>query len=291
MMKKQFLRLMMILALCSLSACHMTFNFTDKTENSSPSSAATHSSAESVTSKNESRLPTDSTVSENTSSEVPVPETSTNEKTKDYSAYLGIYRYNDEVIEVREVTDRTVSGIYVYQTSAGAYGSRELMCTVEKTEPFTVSELFQNGGSEKIYYTFSDNQITADYPDGWWENRTFIFVCGLDQTDRIDHPYYSGNNTSEHITNEKEHLSFYGIWIAASKDKADCEKVVSDMQKKGFAAAIYQTDDWSGLNSEHWYVVSAGEYASETEADNSLQQIREAGYEDAYVKYTGDWQG
>ncbi len=85
------------------------------------------------------------------------------------------------------------------------------------------------------------------------------------------------------------HSPFYGIWVSASKDKSECDSIAADLQSKGFAAGVYETTDWSNLNTEHWYVVSAGEFESEGAAGYVMPNVQALGYEDAYVKYTGDW--
>ena len=84
---------------------------------------------------------------------------------------------------------------------------------------------------------------------------------------------------------------FYGIWITASKDITDVQNVVTEARNRGLNAGLYITTDWSNLNPEFWYVASAGEYASEASANAALPNIQAAGYGDAYVKYTGSWQG
>ncbi len=87
------------------------------------------------------------------------------------------------------------------------------------------------------------------------------------------------------------HSPFYGIWLTASKDRSDCEAEVEELQDFGYDADVYETTDWDNLNSEHWYVVSAGEYSSKKSAQSVLSDLKDDGYTDGYVKYTGDWIG
>ena len=106
---------------------------------------------------------------------------------------------------------------------------------------------------------------------------------------------YTGNWQSGGNTGTKRNVSvpspFYGIWITASKDITDVQNVVTEARNRGLNAGLYITTDWSNLNPEFWYVASAGEYASEASANAALPNIQAAGYGDAYVKYTGSWQG
>lgn len=87
-----------------------------------------------------------------------------------------------------------------------------------------------------------------------------------------------------------EAAPFYGIWCTASKDYAEAESSAYYISQQGFNAQVFVTTDWSNLNSEKWYVVSAGVYSTEEEANAALPGVRSI-YADAYVKYSGRWQG
>ena len=81
---------------------------------------------------------------------------------------------------------------------------------------------------------------------------------------------------------------FYGIWVYASKSQDDAEEYSHTVSSNGFNAYVEVTTDWNNLNTEKWYVVTAGKYASENEAQNKLDDIK-AYYPDAYVKYSGEY--
>ena len=81
---------------------------------------------------------------------------------------------------------------------------------------------------------------------------------------------------------------FYGIWVSASKNYDDAKKTAGELSLNGFDGYIEDTTNWSNLNSEKWYVVTAGRYASEKEANNKLAEVKKY-YPDAYVKYSGDY--
>ncbi len=84
---------------------------------------------------------------------------------------------------------------------------------------------------------------------------------------------------------------FYGIWVAAFKEEQNAKNAVSELQKKGFDAVMLVSSQWSNLNQEKWYVVSAGSYATMDAAQKDLPSVQAAGYSDAYIKHTGDWKG
>ena len=81
---------------------------------------------------------------------------------------------------------------------------------------------------------------------------------------------------------------FYGVWCGASKDEAGAENIATVLREKGLPADIYITTDWSDLNVEKWYVISAGTYDSKEEAEQVLLRVKDY-FENAYVKYSGKW--
>ncbi len=83
---------------------------------------------------------------------------------------------------------------------------------------------------------------------------------------------------------------FYGIWCGASKSFGEAQSLAYEMQQQGFPAAVFLTTDWSNLNPEPWYVVSAGTYKTQMAAEESLSIIHSS-YSDAYVKYSGTYLG
>ena len=87
-----------------------------------------------------------------------------------------------------------------------------------------------------------------------------------------------------------EQSSFYGIWCSASKSEAEAYDYANWLSGYGFAARVFMTTDWSNLNSEPWYVISAGMYYSESDAYAALPSVQQV-VTDAYVKYSGSYQG
>lgn len=80
---------------------------------------------------------------------------------------------------------------------------------------------------------------------------------------------------------------FWGIWTFASKDYDECVPYVAEARARGIDARITTTGEWGNLNEEPWYVVTMGTYATEDEAEEALGDVLSAGYDDAYVKYSG----
>ena len=83
---------------------------------------------------------------------------------------------------------------------------------------------------------------------------------------------------------------FYGIWCAASTDPGIAEKARQRLADAGLDAQTYVTTDWSNLNREKHYVVTAGTYSSYSAAEAMLPTVQKV-VKGAYIKYTGDWLG
>ena len=83
--------------------------------------------------------------------------------------------------------------------------------------------------------------------------------------------------------------AFYGIWCFGSTDEYDAIAYAENLSAMGYPAAVYLSTDWSDLNADPWYVVSAGEYGTESEAYESLGWVQQV-CGDAYVKWTGAYQ-
>lgn len=83
---------------------------------------------------------------------------------------------------------------------------------------------------------------------------------------------------------------FYGIWCGAAKTEAEAQKQVKKIRENGFDAQVFVTTDWSNLNTEKWYVITAGTYGTEKAASAVLPDVQRV-CSDAYIKYSGNWQG
>lgn len=63
---------------------------------------------------------------------------------------------------------------------------------------------------------------------------------------------------------------FYGIWCSASKNQNEAQKVADRLTELGFAGQVYISSEWSNLEQEKWYCVSADACKTQAEAENVL---------------------
>lgn len=203
------------------------------------------------------------------------------------NSWRGVYVYDDgsygEILIVEASDDTSVTGQYIYAEASGDYGIRDFKWEISKENPRLAKEPFQNG-TDYVTYEPGDNELIAKYPKGWHEDRHFVYRSSVeDMMEVIKHPMLNHTESTSAAT------PFYGIWTMGSQSETDAIQAADTLKSQGFDAKVYLTTDWSNLNPEPWYVVSAGEYASETEANNALNAVKNAGYSTAYVKYTGDY--
>lgn len=116
----------------------------------------------------------------------------------------------------------------------------------------------------------------------------FVSACGRHKVNTKEEEVLQEAKVGS--TDIQEAQPFYGIWCQASKDLTDAQSYAEFMKAKGFDAHVFVTTDWSNLNTEMWYVVTAGMYGTEKEADSALLNIQTV-CKDAYVKYSGNYQG
>ena len=95
------------------------------------------------------------------------------------------------------------------------------------------------------------------------------------------------NNTEDSITGVKDiETPFYGIWFSATKDVDGAIYIADRAKMQGLDARVVITTDWDNLNSEKWYVVTAGIYSDENDAKIALKEVLQY-YPEAYIKYSG----
>lgn len=82
--------------------------------------------------------------------------------------------------------------------------------------------------------------------------------------------------------------AFYGVWCCGSKSESDANKFASQLLNQGFDARVFVTTDWTNLNPEKFYVVTAGICSTKVQAEQLLGSVKANGYSNAYIKYTGE---
>ena len=85
--------------------------------------------------------------------------------------------------------------------------------------------------------------------------------------------------------------SFWGVWIGAFGSYENAQKRVAEANAAGLPAQIFMSTDWSNLQQTGYYVVSAGTYGDEATAREVLERAKSAGFGDAWVRNTGNYQG
>ena len=98
------------------------------------------------------------------------------------------------------------------------------------------------------------------------------------------------SSTADSSQNNGAYQPFYGIWCGAAKTQSGAERTADSVRDNGFEAEIFISSDWSNLNQEKWYVITAGVYYSKSDAENALSSIQNV-YPTAYIKYSGEWKG
>ncbi|MDO4648999.1 MAG: SPOR domain-containing protein [Eubacteriales bacterium] len=216
-------------------------------------------------------------------------------------SWEGVYYHDDgnqgEYYFLKEVNGNSISGAEIAINITGEfYDVYSLNWTIDSAVDMKASSHWQSG--RYTHYQRLEDRILEDESEyRMGENqKEYLYICSIEEApQKISHPNLNEalillDNTAGAASVGTATAPFYGIWCTASHDKADCDRTAADLNGKGFPANVYETTDWSNLNPVHWYVVSAGEYGSEAQAAGCLAGVQGAGYGDAYVKYTGEYQ-
>ena len=185
---------------------------------------------------------------------------------KSLPGYISNIRYGDGVYTIDK--DSGHSEFYDEDWNL-LFTTEEIDFTGAK--PFTLTEDSVQEATEEA--TEHNNNEVADNTEDHFS------------TDEANDSEREAESTMQSATEQSS--PFYGIWCGASKDESGAEDIASTLRENGLPADIYITTDWSNLNTERWYVISAGTYNSQEEAEQVLPQIKKY-YENAYVKYSGE---
>ncbi len=103
--------------------------------------------------------------------------------------------------------------------------------------------------------------------------------------------YIGKHNLTQGATESEQNTPFYGVWCFGSKDENDAIEFTDTLSSSDITGFVFVSTDWSNLNKERFYVVSAGVYSTEEEANDALKLVQAKGYSNAYVKFSGDYLG
>lgn len=105
--------------------------------------------------------------------------------------WRGVYFYDNsdfgELFIITASDSASVAGQYIFQTAIGDYGIRDFQWEIISADGTIAREPFQNG--EYTYYRLGQNEVTAEYPDGWWPDRQYVYKCTPEEVaEVVQHP-------------------------------------------------------------------------------------------------------
>lgn len=184
-----------------------------------------------------------------------------------------------------------------------------IWCSASKTQEEaenTISTLEQNGFHGQLFVSSEWSNLN---PEMWYvvtaglyssESNAYTALSSIQRIYPSAYIKYSGDYLGRssysyvyqetRSQNDPAHPAFYGIWCDAAKTEAEALERARNVSATGFSPEIFITSDWSNLNPVTWYVITAGVYSSEAEASAALPGVQTF-YPDAYIKYSGNWQG
>ncbi|MBQ6967455.1 MAG: hypothetical protein IJP84_06090 [Lachnospiraceae bacterium] len=80
---------------------------------------------------------------------------------------------------------------------------------------------------------------------------------------------------------------FYGIWTTAAKDYDTAVKDGRKLYELGYESYVCYSPEWEGLSKDAYFCVTAGRFTDKKEAEARLENVKKAGFKDAYIKHSG----
>jgi len=220
------------------------------------------------------------------------------------------FRLEDGNLEVIDETDELYfSGSPIdllWENFEGDYSNElESFCSLGFASPevyFDNMTVDNNDCLYRILRMVRDTTCSSEAISQWMGNssqeRLDGFTCAIeDYAEELpesieefsvnSHPI---SNQSSTAAQQSEDTSFYGIWCYGSKEEGEANSYAETLKASGFDARVYVTTDWSNLNTEKFYVVTAGVYSTESEANANLTSVQSV-CQEAYVKYSGNYMG
>lgn len=148
-----------------------------------------------------------------------------------------------------------------------------------EANPFYYTDVMHEQEDYSSYTSISENDYNAYITEQEEEESIGYYKKTFER-------YIINNDSAQPYDTESDLNEFYGIWVYGSKDQQEAQDFAQQVKQNGFDGQVYVSTDWSNLNQEKWYVVTAGTYYSESEAKNALDEVKLI-YADAYVKYSG----
>lgn len=143
-----------------------------------------------------------------------------------------------------------------------------------------------------------DKALSLSFAEDEYDNREFFDAADFVDFEKVDpdkvpiitldEEIAARDSTIEDQTITFDDKPFYGVWVQASKDLDVIMETEMKLETKGFDGKIVYAPEWSNITDEPYYCLSAGTSETENEAKDLLEKVKEAGFSDAYVKYSGD---
>ncbi len=123
-------------------------------------------------------------------------------------------------------------------------------------------------------------------------NEEDIPVISVDDLELDESVYGMYEEPEDETVSTFESGEYYGVFVASFKTAEECLDTEMKLDDAGYRLCpVVYTPDFSKLNPEPYYVVTAGLYGLQEDAEKALAEVKAAGFKDAYVKYAGTYTG
>ena len=142
---------------------------------------------------------------------------------------------------------------------------------------------------DKLYLTIEGGTLPEELSGEVLLNRINeedIHVVTMDEV-RFNEDSFGYYSTGAGAYEHQYENGFYGIWTSAGKDRKKAVDEAKKLNDLGYDSYVCYSPEWENLNVDEYYCVTTGRYMSEKEAQDGIEDVKAAGFKDAYIKNSG----
>jgi hypothetical protein len=151
----------------------------------------------------------------------------------------------------------------------------------------------------EMAYTFSgDDELELDMTYDDFPVQSGKSVLTFERIEEKDVPVVTIDKVREVLTDD--HIydmyaisddnyddGFYGVWVGAFESRDEADDLAEQIKAKGYDAYVVFSPEWENLSPKSYYCVTFDKCMTETWAEGTLVNAQSAGFDDAYVKFSG----
>ncbi len=153
----------------------------------------------------------------------------------------------------------------------------------------------------EMTYTFSgeDDMVLDDINDGCFPVEYEQSTLSFERIVEKDVPVVTIDKVREVLTDDHNYdmyamaddyydEGFYGVWVGAFESSDEANSLADRIKSMGYDASVVFSPEWKNLSPKSFYCVTFDKCMTQTAAEGALVNAQSAGFDDAYIKFSGE---